>query len=181
MQHKDAGPVQVRVDSNELYVRNDVTDGWVLANPEDLEHLWPDGQSINYKNRGIYIGRRPRREARRSATTSHYMVQWDGGMLDEYRVSNEMMNILCFPPGYPSLSFALRALTEGGYLSVAVTKDLILARKAHLGTIDVVCKGELAGYIQEIDGFMEFKCDNPLKPSSKRAQCKLRKEGIVCH
>ena len=183
MDHSSKGVVQVNVSDRVLYTRKNETNSWVLTSPEELTCLWPRACAINWNNNGIYVARRSRREARRSASCNHYYITY--ATSTEIRsVSSNMLAYLCFPNEYPTIDFAYEALITMSRLSIAISPELILTQ-AQKGCF-VIYKATTAGILIKSTEALDnasylFQPDLDNSPAAKRAAFRLQKEGILCH
>jgi len=180
MLHATIGVVQVTVQHGVFQCRKHQGGVYRQADPTELTSIWPVARSVNFNNQAFYVGRRPRQEARRSATLRHYVSLWSE--YPQESVGHELLRALCFPPEYPSLEFAMRALQQEEVNSIAITRDLILARSpTSVADYRVVCQGMEAGTLHTVDNGFSFEGSLNQHPAGKRALVKLQKEGIVCH
>ena len=169
MHHEEFGVVYVHAQDRTLQVN--VGDGNAHAcEPELLSCLWPEPGAINFRTHAAYVGRRGRREARRSATSHHYWFVYASrpGMLLNTAAIRRLVNIV----DYPDLDQAM----ESDRISTAITRDVIVTN-----TRDVIYKGLPAGsLVMENHGWI-YK---PLIEASimdRRIAFKLGKLGIACH
>ena len=167
--------MQVQCDEDEMHIRA-ANNEWVACEPDLLDPIWPDGRAINLEGHAAYIGRRARREARRSATPHHYMVQWSNRWSG---ITYGVMDQLLSPPPYPMPEEAIRLLLDHTRQSIAVSRDLILVRHPN-NVLGVICRGEPAGTLREGSGRYEFIPEIPESPVARRVQFKLQKEGVLC-
>jgi hypothetical protein len=173
MLHAEKGVVNVRVSDAGLQYKKH-NSPWKKVSPEMLSCLWPQARSINVYNQGVHVGRSPRREARRSATLGHYFLQWSGEGLC---MDGVIMRELCFPKEYPSLEYALKALREEEFPSIAISPDLILQGN---GTkVQMICSGFEAGFAEVRDDRLLPVPDEYPSPTLKRAIFKLEKGGYI--
>lgn len=175
MLHNEQGVVFIMVgDDGNLFYRK-TRNKWTKCDPEAVECLWPSPRALNYGNgRAIYIGRRGVRSARRSAHSDAYYPVWTDGL----RLDRVLMNHLCFPPEYPSLDFALKAIIGREWSSVAISRDLLLAN-LRKDTFEVICCGQYAGAAQAEDGRVRMVEPEVITGAYKRACFKLAKEGFA--
>lgn len=180
MLHETMGVVNVSASTGTFRARKTSEHMWRQVTPESLSCIWPKGRSINIYGQGIYVGRRGRQQAKRSATTSHYVTLWSEH--EARSVTEETLRQLCFPAEYPSLEFAMRSLQQEECSSIAITRDLILCRSpVNVGEYKVICQGLPAGILKTEEEGYSFKGTLNDHPAGKRALVKLQKEGIVCH
>lgn len=181
MLHEKLGVVRVSVDGHQLYARKGGSIGKCVE-PEELTSLWPMPRAINYADQGVYVGRRARREARRSATQNHYFIMWQEG---HFCLDTKMMRQLCFPDEYPSLEWCRKALNTQEVNSVAWTPELILSSTTVPDRYGLVCKGFEAGiveYNEDEGSFIPVVEDGEIvSQAMRRAMFKLDKGGYLCH
>ncbi len=178
MIHDEHGVVRVQANrSDGLHFRTGSSRPWTTCRPQHLTCVWPNARAINVDNGAIYVGRRALREARRSATLNHYFSMWT----DSVEMGHTVMKRLCFPPEYPSLAFAIEALQVGGYTSIAVSRDLILARVTR-DRFRMICLGTAAAHVEPMpDGRLRVLDEDAVTATDKRALYKLEKEGWLWH
>ncbi len=177
MQHDRFGIVSVQQsESNLLYRGNG---DWRVADPSELECVWPTACAINYASRGLYIARRARREARRSASVGHYYVGWSPASVGD-SCSVAMLRYLCFPDAYPTYDFAFEALLSNSRESVAVSPEMILVASHQDNCCEVVYKTEMAGTLERRDRGYSFEPLVEGTPAARRAAFRLQKEGLLC-
>lgn len=150
MQHRTKGPVFVTAVPGELYAKPEK--GRVGAvRPSTLTPLWPRPGAYNYvasngTATAVFISRRARRSARRSASTEHYHVSWSHS--GNRTISGAMMWAAITEAPYPSASVALRRLRSrtNPTTAVAVSRDMILCKKSNY--ISVIVRGQVVGRIR---------------------------------
>lgn len=125
-----------------------------------LEPYYPDGAAINSKEYGqaVYIARRARQMARRTASIQHYEVAWAPPQR-RLTIDEPLMWELVKPPSYLSIDRAVERLREGLTYSVAISPELILSTNATSGEGQgVIYLGEETGalrnglYVPEYEG-----------------------------
>lgn len=178
MLHEKYGVVRVQANrSDGLHMRVNASKPWTSTRPELLTCVWPNARAVNVDTRAIYVGRRALREARRSATLNHYYGMWTDGV----DMGHTVMKKLCFPPEYPSMQFAVDALNNGGYSSIAVSRDLILFR-IDQNRFRLICLGTPSATVEPTDcGRLRMLEDEVITAADKRAIYKLEKEGWLWH
>lgn len=174
MLHDKHGVVYVQVGDGSTLLCKKIgevrTSRWIPCSPETLTYLWPEPKAINFGSRGLYIGRRARREARRSATVGHYYVAWGSDML-----GHTMMKEFIFPSDYPSLEEAIDKLNNREWDSAAINRDIIIT-----DTLGVVTRGHNVGQMITERGQYAYCPTLADSPLCKRTAFKLGKEGILC-
>lgn len=177
MYHVAEGLVQVQCDDELMHIRGRGGE-WVEANVNLLDPIWPPSRAINLGGHAAHIGRRARREARRSATAHHYVVEWSNRWSG---ITYDVMNQLLSPDPYPAPEDAIRLLLDStmSTQSIAVSRDLILVRHPN-SILGVICRGISAGTLQAGSGRYEFIPEIPESPVARRVQFKLQKEGVLC-
>jgi hypothetical protein len=178
MWHPEHGVVGVQVNEEQdgFEVRHGRTYSSVAA--DTLTPLWPEAQAINLPmyNTAAYIGRRARREARRSCTNHHYNVLWTLGR--SLVIDRSVMYLLAEPPELPTLPEAIEMLT-GDMSSVAISHDLIIYPQGD--NMSLVCRGTEVGRLVLRDNVFSYEPEIPNSPLARRVQFKLDKESILCH
>lgn len=175
MLHDRHGVVHIQVEDYQFLYKRIGTEKayqWKLEEdtPQHLSCLWPSPRAINFESRALYIGRRARREARRSMTTNHYYVVWGRDSL-RHRIVKEFVH----PSDYPNLSDAIDELASQARDSTAISKDIILTN-----TLEVIARGHNVGQLVEEHGQHVYAPSLALSPLCKRTAFKLGKEGILC-
>ena len=171
MRHDELGPVSVSAEGGQLYVRAACGGRRKVVEPKTLEPLWIRPGAYNVRGAAIYIGRRARRNARRSSCPDHYMVKWSG---IGARMSQGLMWSCLRPEAYLPYADAVEALENGIAQSVAISRDLILSNNGD--GMAVILRGQMAGTIR--DGL--FTAPYETSPLAKMARGKLSQEGVVC-
>lgn len=143
---------------------------WHETKPEELECWWPRSGSYNIGEGAVFIGRRARRNMKKSAY-DHYYVSWG-----YYRESP--LKIMAQNSKYLKFDDAVKCLNSGVSRSVAISKDIILSKPA--GQPDdkftVVYRGTEAGSLENNQFIPIYEGT----PAAKRAELKLVQEGIQC-
>lgn len=182
MVHRTLGLVTVSCDDNQ-FAACIPGSRYHTCEAADLSCVWPGARSINLDRRAVYVGRMARRQARRSATASHYRIVWASGVTGGdmgIGISHQMMHLLYEPNQYPTFKEALAQMNGNNMSGVAVSRDLIFQQHPN-GALGVIFQGIGAGIVREQFGRHEFipdVCDSPL---ARRVQFKLEKEGLLCH
>lgn len=149
MLYKGETPVNVIVRNNYFYMRfQNNTDSPRVA-MADLTPYYPEGQSLNVYDTGIYVGRRARQTARRTASLTHYEVMYSPRDR-RVMVDRAVMWALCAPPNYPSVDDAQDRLMLPDIYSVAISSDIILEKAKAPRIQNVLWQGIPVG--QMIDG-----------------------------
>ncbi len=173
MRHAERGPVFVVAGDGGFVVKTR-TGRQARAAAQDLSPLWARPGSYNVSTpigeRAIYLGRKGRRSARRSASTEHYQVIWSAS--GDRRITKTIMWEAIMNEGYPNAKKALAKLKEGE--SVAVSREMILHRKQK--SVAVIIRGQVAGIL--IRGVFDPVLEGTALCKVARAQ--LREEGIIC-
>lgn len=180
MNHEKMGVMQVIVSENALLGRKLDHDRWRPLDPELLSCLWPRACAINWNNQGLYVARRSRREARRSATLAHYYVAY-GNIRGS--MHNTLLAYMCMPNEYPTVNFSYDAILGNSRESIAITPELILAPASKGCT--VIYKMDTAGTLLKSESAFDnasyiFTPSCQDSPASRRAAFRLQKEGILC-
>jgi len=176
MLHEDHGVVKVRAGREYGFqVRTRIGAEWVTTTPDKLTCIWPTPRALNVGTRACFVGRRAVREARRSATAGHYFMRWHDGL----DMTHEVMALLCHPPKYPTVDWAIDALRDGGYTSIAISRDLILSRRTK-DSFRVISLGEPTCTVRPDDGSLWLMDTDIVSAADKRAVFKLEKEGWLC-
>jgi len=178
MRHDEHGIVNVQVSEQHIYWKRVGRQSWIPAEPGTLSCVWPTCGAVNYDGRAMFVGRRSRREARRSASMNHYYIGWDGTATESGTINGRLLRYLCYPDPYPSFEFSVEALRTGARHSVAVTPELIML--PHSEGVAIVYKSDSAGVLK-IGEENEFIPTVNGSPASRRAIFRLRKEGWLCH
>ena len=171
MNHVKYGPGIVIVDPDGLqHTRGGEEDKLRRVKPDDLECWWPRSGSYNTPYGAVYIARKAARNMRKSASMGdHYQLIYgrgDGG---------DILRLMIDGPDYMSVAEGVRTLRKQVCISVAVTRDVILAQQPNTDIIEVVFRGNVTGTLSD-DGFEPLIPQDPL---SKRAYIKLMQEGIA--
>lgn len=176
MEHTTLGIGMVAVSDNRLYFYNyqngDSSVDPVKVNAQDLKCWWPRPGAYNTKaGSAVYISRKAIRTMRKSAVAGeHYVIKWGP------RLGNiDLMVALRAGPSRHSISYAAKVLKDGLVASVAVSRDLILA-KDKFNNIVVIFRGLEAGEYR--DG--EFVPSFTGSPLAKRVMMKLTQEELRC-
>jgi len=177
MFHKEHGVCAVSFEDGSPYVN--VGGSWHRSKPEDLLCYWPDARAVNLfsRRRAGYLGRKSKREAKRSCTQSHYYWQW--GDLGSSDVTKAILMGSDFPT-YPTALEAMEQL-EDGWSSVAISRNIILDKgTTGYRSISVIYRGQEVGELRKEQGGFRYVPSDKFNPLSKRAAIKLEKEGITC-
>jgi hypothetical protein len=152
-----------------IYPNDRREDNPVLVKHTDLVCWWPRPGAYNTPRGAVYIGRKAIRTMRKSALPNeHYNIRY--GTVGRVW---EIMLILRKGPERQDLNFAVKVLNEELSPSVAITRDIILAR-GKFGEILVIFRGLYAGDYQN----GEFISTFPGSPLAKLVRIKLAREGI---
>jgi len=178
MIHDTLGFVILSCDDESIQVRTEHRGNWHNSDPAALRPCWPNAGAINQTSTAHYVGRRARREARRSSTIHHYYWVWNSCSRPP-ALGFDVMKQLALPSSYPTAAEALADLSSGNVGARAISHDLILQRNP-LGQIGVICRGFPSGEIQGESGGYEYIPDVSDSPVSKRVLFKLQKEGVLC-
>ena len=178
MMHDTIGLVLVSCDEGTMLVRDGGRSEYQSVESNTLSPVWPDARAINYRGHAAYVGRRARREARRSATTYHYPVVWSArwGSGLSFNMFKELVN----PSPYPPIAEALDNIATGELLSVAISRDIILNRFSS-GEIGISFQGIEAGLLREENGRYSYMAEVSTSPIARRVHFKLQKEGVLSH
>jgi hypothetical protein len=175
MRHKAHGPGMVAVSGQTLYFyrypNGRMESDPLVVEPEMLQIWWPRSGSYNTPGGAIYIARKAVRSMRKSAHAGeHYVIRWGKERMP--RGSNVM---LALRAGHSlvDLDFALRAIKEKMTKSVAVTRDIILAKTPD--GLAVVFRGIKVGMLEDED----FVPDHPRSPIALRVTQKMQEESIL--
>ena len=175
MLHDELGIVSISIDGEEVWAQTNARGSNQVVEPHTVRPFWPDPRAINIGNGSMYVGRRARREARRSATIHHYYNAWGDTTSN---ISWLVFAELYAMTPYPAIEEALVSLRGLERTSVAVSRDLIL-----VGTttpIRILCRGAYVGELAESNGRYEFIPEIESSPIARRILFKLQKEGILC-
>ena len=176
MMHDTLGVVSINVEERNMYIRpigDKLRGDWKACDASLLTCLWPNPKAINWKCQGLYIGRRARREARRSFTSHHYYIAWGAG--SPHNMIHTMLPALLEVEDYPPLDIALEQLQSGQYTSVAISRDIIIGPE-----LEVIARGIEAGRLLLVEGEYRFDPELARSPLARRAAFKLAKEGVIC-
>ena len=177
MLHDVHGAVYVVVEDQTLYAHTGGRPRQCAAS--HLSNLWPSPKAINHQGQGVYVGRRARREARRSFTVNHYYVLWPTNHRSAMGMSNSLSNSLVRTflntTDYPNIYSSVRNITEGESRSAAISKDIIIANE-----LEVIFRGVPLGKLEQDRDQCFFIPSSYNTTLAKRAILKLNKQGIIC-
>ena len=165
---------------------NDVTEKFTIMlsaddeNPKrvilsDLECWWPEAGAYNIDGQGVYVGRKARRNMKKSAY-DHYYVQWGQRIMR----SDRLLWMLAKGPNWLDRDAAVKVLKQRVMKSVAIAQEIILQRLKGKGMKDagftVIFRGQDAGILKD-DEFTPARRGDIM---SKLAEFSLVQEGIKC-
>ena len=179
MHHDEYGMVLVQVINDGTTFEVQYSDTYTTVEPSTLSPIWPVAQAINLTvyNTAVYIGRRARREARRSCTAHHYNILWSKGR--SLVIDRLIMRHMTEPQEKPNIPTALEMMLNG-MASVAISHDLIIY-PAPGEELALVCRGTEVGRLVRKDDVIREQPDIENSPLARRVQFKLDKEGLLCH
>ncbi len=165
--------VMVRIPGPGEVVATDKEGNSVDVRAEDLYPYYPEPRAINCYNVAMFVGRRPRQTARRTASLTHYDVVWAQG---SWRVDSSIMWELASEWKYPKYTQAMARLKKEA-TSIAISPDLILWRNSpEQKTIEVIWQGRNTGCIE--DGI--YRPDDEMCCFTKLARMSLKEVGATC-
>jgi len=177
--------VQIQLEDDGIQFRPSGVRSWSKAKPESLLSFWPKPMSINLSGkvsestgdptpRAAYVGRRPRREARRSATMGHYYITW-GTRSFNPSMFTEMLEPFVYPT-FEEAQELLNSNSSDPSNSVALSRDLIIDARQR-----IVIGGLFIGTLKDAPfSTYELVPFSKNVPLTKRALLKLSKVNVIC-
>ena len=141
----------------------------------DLECWWPQAGAYNIDGHGVYVGRKARRNMKKSAY-DHYYIQWGEKMVR----SDKLLWCLAKGTNWLDRDAAVAVLDQRVMKSVAIAQEIILQCLRGKGMKDegftVIFRGQEAGILKD-DEFTPARRGDIM---SKLAEFSLVQEGIKC-
>jgi len=130
MKYMDRDIVQVQVSDDEFYIATGPGGSFTRkVSPRNLAPFYPEGGCVNVYGKGMYIERRARQIARRTASLCHYNIIFQGASV-VYTIDAEILWALCTVTEWPTLDKALSTLSDK-VSSIAISRNLIVCYDKH--------------------------------------------------